>query len=643
MSLDQPARAADATELDGLDGDQRAAVTVPPGLVAVIAGAGSGKTTVLTRRILHRLASGSADARHTVAITFTRQAARELQRRLHRAGVHDEVVTGTFHATAFGLLRQRWADQGKPAPTVVSDRRRLLAEVLGEGSRRPERTATLAELTAEIDWARARLVTPDRYEAQARAEARTPLAGLARTAEIFADYEALKRRRRVIDLDDLLSLLLDAMSTDRSYADVVRWRFRHLHLDEAQDLNPLQHAVLEAWRGDRDDLYLVGDPAQAIYGWNGAEPRLLVDVETHYPGVTVVRLDRNYRCTPQVVALGRHLLARADVRTEVRSVRPDGPAVSLHGLPDEHAEADAVVALAREARPPGARLSSVAVLVRTNAQVGVLTARLQEAGIAVRTARGRSPLDQALAEAASEGGLHRLLAWSAEVLDEPDDSSPAALARRRVAAAVDEFVSVTGGGDGRAFASWVRSTDALLEDADDHDGVDVLTFHAAKGREWPCIIVAGFEKRLVPHSSARTPEQLAEETRLAYVAVTRGSSQVHLTWAETRHGRPAGASELLAGFTQDHELPAPPPPSLRTERRQPDPTERSLSALREWRRGAARAAAVPEVVVCSDHDLRRLAAAPLADLDDVAAVIGPMAAHHHGPRILDALAAAREG
>lgn len=628
-----------------LDDDQREAVTAPPGLVAVIAGAGSGKTTVLTRRLLHRIATGSADARHTVAITFTRQAAAELRRRLHRAGIHDEVVAGTFHATAFGVLRQRWSDQGVPAPSVLSDRRRLVGEVLGEGNRRSNRSPAAGELAAEIDWARARLITPDRYEAHARAEGRNPTTGLARAAEIYDAYEALKRRRRVVDLDDLLTHLLDAMRQDRTFAEVVRWRFRHLHLDEAQDLNPLQHAVLEAWRGGRDDLFLVGDPAQAIYGWNGAEARLLVEVERHYPGITVVRLERNYRCTPQVVHLGRHLLQGAELGGALHSARADGPAVALHGCADEHAEADLVARLVRGARPPGGRYASIAVLVRTNAQAAALTTRLAAASVPVRTARRHSPLDQALAEAAAEGGLHRLLSWAAEVLDagHPDahlaDEAEHTIARRRVAAAVDEFVSVTGGGDGRAFSSWARTTGVLHDADDDRDGVDVLTFHAAKGREWPTVIVSGFEQRLVPHRSARTADQAAEETRLAYVAVTRGISQVHLTWAETRNGQPAGRSPLLAGYECEEGVVVPPPPSLVGRRRPLSPAERSLAALHEWRRAAARAAAVPEAVVCSDRELRDLAqlADRQADLDDVADVIGAMAAHHHGPRILAAL------
>src|SRR5215218_1841233 len=261
----EPDRPAPSASLLGdLTPMQVAAVTTPSRLVAVIAGAGSGKTRVLTRRIAHRVAIGSADARHTLALTFTREAAGELRRRLRRSGVRDHVEAGTFHAVALALLRQRWADTDRRPPTIVADRERLLAEVAAG--------IPVAALGAEVDWSSARGLPAARYVAAARAAGRRGATAPDRMATALDAYATLKRRRGVVDFDDLLSMCATELTTDEHWAAAVRFRFRHVLVDEAQDLNPMQQRLLGAIVGDRNDLYLVGDPAQAIYGFNGADP-----------------------------------------------------------------------------------------------------------------------------------------------------------------------------------------------------------------------------------------------------------------------------------------------------------------------------------------------------------------------------------
>jgi len=183
-----------------LDPDQRAAVTAPPGPVVVIAGAGSGKTRVLTNRIAYRIATKSAEPSHTVAFTFTRQAAAELQRRLAREGVERSVVAGTFHSVAYRILRRRWEDRGRSEPPTLSTNR---IEVLTEQLRGDRR---LAAVTAtEIEWARARLIGPKDYPRAATSAGRRPSADVEQVAKLFADFEAYKRKRRILDFDDLLS------------------------------------------------------------------------------------------------------------------------------------------------------------------------------------------------------------------------------------------------------------------------------------------------------------------------------------------------------------------------------------------------------------------------------------------------------
>lgn len=624
--------------LDGLDDQQVAAVTASPGIVAVLAAAGSGKTTVLTRRLAYRVATATADARHSVAITFTREAAAELRRRLHRLEVHDQVMAGTFHATAYALLRQRWSDQGRSAPTIITERWRLLREVCptSAGDHVP------GELATEIDWARARLIAPERYEGEAMIAARRPSQGAARVVERWKAYDELKRRRNVVDLDDLLVQLLAEMQRDTTFAQVVQWRLRHFHVDEAQDLNPLQHAVLETWRAGRDDLFLVGDPAQAIYGWNGAEPRLLREVDATYPRVQVIRLDRNRRSTPEIVDTARRVLSTTDLPVHIVAARPDGEAVTYASFDDDIAEAHGIARWLLDQRRPGAALSSMAVLVRTNAQVALVRDTLEGVHLPVRARRGRDPLDAAVSEAADQGGLHRLLAWASDIDDAPDDEGDdMGRARRHVSALVHEFVADTGGGDGRGFAGWVRSTGALGALGTDRDGVDVMTFHAAKGREWPVVVIAGFEQRLVPHSTARSAEAKAEETRLAYVAITRAADRLLISWARRRRDRDSGPSALVEVMRITPDPVVAPPPQVHRMKSQPDDARLILEALRQWRSTTARAAAVDPAVVCTDAELRRLARHAPRRRDDVAEVAGTLFARRHGDAIVAAVAEAQ--
>ena len=166
-------------------------------------------------------------------------------------------------------------------------------------------------MTAEIDWARAQRAAPEAYRRAAAEAGRRTHAAPAQVADVFARYEHLKNQRRLVDFDDLLSLARTEVERDPGYAAAIRWRFRHLFVDEFQDVNPLQHALLEAWRGGRADLCVVGDPHQAIYGWNGADGRWLESFAEHHPGATVLRLRHSHRSSPQIVALGHAVLTGA--------------------------------------------------------------------------------------------------------------------------------------------------------------------------------------------------------------------------------------------------------------------------------------------------------------------------------------------
>ena len=503
--------------LVGLDAAQRRAVQSEAAPLAIVASAGSGKTTVLTRRIAHRIELGQAEPRHIVALTFTRDAAGELRRRLRRLEIHESIEAGTFHSIALRLLRDRALTLNESMPSLAPDRLRLVRECLKELRLELDPYPAMTD----IDWARARRIEPADYERQSRAARRRGAVPSGRFTDLAAAYERLKRRRGVVDFDDLLDLNLRAVETDAAFRSLVHWRFRHFFVDEAQDLNPLQHALLEAWRGGRPDICLVGDPRQAIYGWNGSDHTTMTEVERVYPGVTVISLATNYRCSPQVVSAGAAALIASGQIDDTASNRPDGVPLRIESYPTAEAEAAAIAAFVRTSlhqhNPAG-----IAILARTNDQLIPIENALGVGGHCHAT-RSRTV-------AAGDRAQRRL----------PHDQPRGAGSVGRRAVHASRSHSTSCGRGSRpvphvAGTRWVpqlgrpRSPfDDLDVDVDD-GAVSLLTFHGAKGREWPVVVVAGAEDGLIPHSSALSTAQQAEEARLLYVAITRAVDHLVIT------------------------------------------------------------------------------------------------------------------
>jgi DNA helicase-2/ATP-dependent DNA helicase PcrA len=530
--------------LDGLTESQRRAVFEPAEAVCVLAGAGSGKTRVLTLRVARRIRDGEADADHTVVCTFTRKAAGDLRARLRafgvptvtpgiamragqsgtrRAGMGQSsgdrsgpvtgaigfdpswadldagpiagsgVRAGTLHQLALTLLRRRASDARERPPQLADNRFRLLTTLLGD-----QALASVAD--TEITWAKARCLSPDQYGASAMAAGRSPggfgsgsgdsggPGGPVETIEAVADqyraYEETLGRRGLIDLDDVLLRAHDLIEEDAGFADAVRWRYRHLSIDEFQDVNPAQYRLVQTILGPRTDLFVVGDPNQAIYGWNGADPTLILRLPQLIPGIVVHHLDDNHRSSPQVVGAAVAALGSAATGTP-RSTRPDGPVPIIRAFVDETAEAQGVVESLQTWAASGRPWSEQAVLARTNDQLAVVATALRRSGIPFRLAP-RPEADTTTAPSTAPTGT-----------------------KGRSASQTDE-------------------------------AVELATFHRAKGLEWTSVCVIGLEDGLVPISHAATSEAWNEERRLLYVALTRASSELCCTWAQSRRNASSG-------------------------------------------------------------------------------------------------------
>jgi len=577
--------------LADLDVDQQRAVTTDSRLVAVIAGAGSGKTRVLTRRVAYRVATGTADAAHTVVLTFTREAAGELRRRLPRLGITERVTAGTFHSVAQQLLRQRWLDLDEAPRTIVTDRKRIIREMRGG--------AGLDELVAELEWASARGVDRAGYEAAARRGERRTSIDVEQVTEVMAAYRREKRQRGVVDLDDLLSLTIEALEEDPEFAAATRWRYRHVLVDEAQDLNPLQHRLVDLLRLGVDDLFLVGDPAQAIYGFNGSDPAILRDVSERFPGIEVVRLPVNHRCTPQIVQVGTRALRAVDHDDRIESARPDGELVEIVHHDDEVAEAAWVASSVARLDPTLARTSQVAVLARTHAALGPTCDALVERGVPIRRLVDGpgSPFGPLLAAATRFKDSDLLRRWGHDLRDQAVDDPTMEMSE-----AVLSFLREQPTGDGLAFRTWVTTTDPFGRQ---EPGVELQTFHAAKGREWHTVHLVGCETSLVPHRSATTLGAKAEEARLLYVALTRATDALTVNWAGRRDGYQRKLTPFLEGFASQAPPLLPPPESLVGMTR----SSRALTMerLQEWRDATARAAGILPDAVCTDRTLGLIA------------------------------------
>ena len=394
------------TLLAGLDPEQREVALATRGAVCVLAGAGTGKTRAITYRIAYAAAVGMVNPAHVLALTFTVRAAGELRGRLRQLGAVGSggpgsgssgsvagsgglgtglVRASTFHAAALRQLKYFWPRVvgGRP-PQVVDAKASLVREaakragVRLEGGTGPGGGGALADAAAEIEWAKVSQVRPDGYLRAAAAAGRSPAAGVDHLASVYAAYEELRRERHLIDFESVLELTAAILIDNRAAADQVRDTFRHFVVDEYQDVNPLQKLLLDTWLGDRDDLCVVGDPHQVIYSFTGATPSYLTGFTAEFPGATVVRLVRDYRSTPQVVAVANQLAPSA---APLVAQRPPGPRPVLTEYPDDTSEAAGLAVQVQALMAAGVPAREIAVLVRVNADTERFELALAEPGV----------------------------------------------------------------------------------------------------------------------------------------------------------------------------------------------------------------------------------------------------------------------
>ncbi|HHW82630.1 MAG TPA: ATP-dependent DNA helicase UvrD2, partial [Actinomycetales bacterium] len=472
----------------------------------------------------------------------------------------------------------------------------------------------------------------------------------------------------VIDFEDVLLTLVGILVDREDIADQVRRQYRFFVVDEYQDVSPLQQRLLECWLGERNEICVVGDVSQTIYSFTGATPAYLSGFASRYPGAPVVRLVKDYRSTPQVVALANRILTTRTGRMAPGAVtleaqRPSSVPVRFHAFDDDVAEAEAVASRIAELREEGVPLAEIAVLYRTNSQSEVLEDVLARAGIgylirggerffsraevrqAIVALRAASKVDDDAALPDRARSALSPVGWS----EEPPAGRGAVRERWDSLNTLVQLADDVYATRGASLPDLVAELEdrAEAQNAPTQDGVTLASIHAAKGLEWDAVFLIGLSDGLMPISMATTPEQVQEERRLLYVGVTRAREYLELSYARARTAGGRGSrkhSRFLTGIWPEEERPAGRAGAGGGAKKSSAAARDELAAedrelferLREWRTGTAQAISKPAYTVLHDTTLAAIATAKPKDLRGLALLrgIGATKLEAYGPQLL---------
>ena len=624
--------------LEALDPDQRAVATQVAGPLAVLAGAGTGKTRAITYRIAYGAAVGAFDPSNVLAVTFTQRAAFEMRHRLAQLGV-PKAQARTFHSAALRQLRHFWPTVvGGPLPDVIPHKASLVAASAARLGITIDRT-NVRDIAAEVEWAKVSMIDAAHYASRVARLRRDVPAGLdaGDMARLLDVYEDAKNERGVIDFEDILIYLCGMLQERADVASIVRKQYRSFVVDEFQDVNLLQARLLDLWLGGRHDVCVVGDVAQTIYSFTGASPDYLTGFGRKHPGARIVELTRDYRSTPQIVSLANDVLARSSQRegtVRLSSQRDGGAQVAYRTYDDDRAEAEGVAASIADLIAGGMAPHSIAVLMRTNGQSQAFEEALGARGIPVAVAGGKpffarddvrtaiSRLRAAAAAATDDGSVGEIVrevlsgvGWAPE--------APSGQAGSERWSNMNAIVGWADDSKSDTLTAFVAELDERVayQVEPDKAGVELATIHAAKGLEWDAVFLVGVAEGLLPISYAKTAAAREEERRLLYVAVTRARDLLTLSWARSRGADGRGKrkrSRLLDGIWPEEVGAGAPKKKARASARalnQAFEEEASPQAielfgrLKAWRLEVSRQAGVPPFAVFTDQTLRDIAQA----------------------------------
>ena len=677
--------------LASLDDEQRAVATSIGGPLVVLAGAGTGKTRAITHRIAYATATGAHEPRRTLAVTFTTRAAGEMRSRLHGLGV-EGVGIRTFHSAALRQLRYFWPRiSGQEFPQLLASKARFVAEAAASCGL-PTDQAMVRDLASDIEWAKVHELSPTDLARDERAKARAWSIDVADVGRSYAAYDDLKARRGNMDFEDVLLVTVGALRSRPDILDEVHQNYRWFTVDEYQDINPVQHHLLGLWRGDREDVCVVGDVSQTIYSFTGASPEYLLNFRKEFSDASQIELVNCYRSTPSIVAAANAVIAQAatPASLQLRAVRSDDarkPVVAVYD--DDVEEASAIATQIADLIAKGTAAKDIAILFRVNAQSAELEAALAERSVPIMM-RGverffdRAEVREAVTRlrGAARGGEHIGLlgdevravlsaaGWTA-------DPPRAAGAVRERWESLTALITLADEHPELQLASFIGELDrrADAQHAPVADAVTLASLHSAKGLEWATVFIVGCSEGLLPLQYAETDVAVEEERRLFYVGVTRAKDALHCSWARSRQpggragrrpsrvrdafganaggpGNARGRVQLGSGRQKAERVRRGPARCRKCNKALVTAPERTLGhchacpvdhdeqtfeSLRQWRLQLSRERAVPAYVVCTDATLMAIAEQQPQTLDELAAIpgIGPAKLAEFGQDLLE--------
>jgi len=627
--------------LDRLTPSQAEAVRHRDGPLLILAGPGSGKTRVVTHRIAYLLRQG-VPAWQILALTFTNKAAEEMQSRLALLAPGESVWTGTFHRFCARQLRQHARLVGLEQNFTIydsSDSRKLLRAAI-DASEIKLSHVTVDQVAHEISNAKNDLITFDQFVSRSGQS----LGGIVEVA--YPAYQRRLLQANAVDFDDLLLHLATLLRENPELRSALDNRYRYIIVDEYQDTNFSQYAIVRALSCDHPNLAVTGDPDQSIYGWRGANLRNILDFEHDFPSVRVVRLEQNYRSTPNILSVADQLISYNTQRKpkQLLTDNPPGKPVRLVRYPTSRDEAEHIVAqIAEEIAHDRRRPRDFAVFYRINALSRALENAFRGAGIPYQIIKGlefyqRKEIKDVLAylhlinnpdsdmsllriinvpprkigaatikrldQHAQRYGLS-LLAAAREAKLIETLRKPAVTALQRFVAMIDALGPAASGSlrelidqvlDETGYRAWLETSEleedearlanveelltdaaefdqrhpddapleafleqtALVSDTDEWEGeidkVSLMTLHAAKGLEFPCVFIVAVEQGMLPHErSKENPDQLEEERRLLFVGITRAEEELQISNVAYRFIR--GKHEMAVPSAFLMELP----------------------------------------------------------------------------------------
>jgi DNA helicase-2/ATP-dependent DNA helicase PcrA len=554
--------------LSGLDPDQLAVVTAIRGPVCVIAGAGTGKTRVITNRIAYAINAGVTDPTKVLALTFTARAAGEMRARLRTLGVPN-VAARTFHSAALKQLLYFWPYSfGGQFPKLLTTKSSFISQAIERAEIAiSAQAASLRELASEIEWAKVLEISPDTYQEAAIAASRSVRLpnsksgpeNLEMVAKVYEAYESLKKQERALDFEDILLLTVGMLEEDRGVRERVRDQYRFFTVDEYQDVSPLQQRLLNLWLGNREEICVVGDAAQTIYSFAGATSNFLLTFKTRFPNAQTFRLSRGYRSTPEIINTANQILRSANLNSdhgnELSSANSHGDKPLINGFNTSGDEIAFVVGAVVENISTGVDSSDIAILARTNAQLDQIKSALNNAKVASQIRSGERFFDRVdvrdamrVIRSASvlppEGGdwYEDLISVLRPFGDADYVNGFLRLAREMKEGSIELDSADLESSSNTKTKTSMRTFLRELEDRAEQNnpptlpGVTLSTLHSAKGLEWNHLYLIGVSDGLLPMSNSN---DLNEERRLFYVGVTRAKQNIQITYA----GKP---SEFLS-------------------------------------------------------------------------------------------------